>query len=130
MAYLFNDLFKKWAIHGLFFFIFVFWLQLTVNKYSIQILSMAGFEPRTSGMEATTLPTEPQPMPTLQRSFNDHKLQCVLKLIFRSIWMTLAVWPDWAIYCTLDNFSNPVKTFFAQIDKNFHFSNEIIFGQL
>ena len=30
-----NFFFKKWAIPGLFFFIFVFSLQLTVNKCSI-----------------------------------------------------------------------------------------------
>ena len=45
---------KKWAIPGLFSFIFVFSnTQLIVNKYSIEInkfLPMTGFEPRTSGI--------------------------------------------------------------------------------
>ena len=40
---------KKWAIPGLFFFIFVFSIQLTVNvRY--KFLPMTGFEPRTSGI--------------------------------------------------------------------------------
>ena len=41
-------LFKRWAIHGLFFFIFVFSIQLTVNIQWFY-LSMTGFELRTSG---------------------------------------------------------------------------------
>ena len=51
-----------------------------------------------------------------------------------------AVWPDGAIYCTLDTFSKPVQQLFCQnyhILGNFckgvkivHFSSEIIFGQL
>ena len=41
--------FFKWAIPGLYFFIFVFSIQLTVNvKY--KMLPMTGFEPRTSGI--------------------------------------------------------------------------------
>ena len=43
--------FLKWAIHGLFLFIFVFSLQLTVKKCSsYKSLPMTGFEPRTSGV--------------------------------------------------------------------------------
>ena len=52
-----------------------------------------------------------------------------------------SVWPDWAIYCTLGNFSKSVAaiilpklpTFlgkFCKVFKIFHFSSEIIFGQL
>ena len=51
------------------------------------------------------------------------------------------VWPDWAIYCTLGNFSKPVATIIVPKLSTFraifckgvnisHFSNEIIFGQL
>ena len=51
------------------------------------------------------------------------------------------VWPDWAIYCTLDNFSKPAETIilpklptvvgnFRKVVKIFHFSREIIIGQL
>ena len=40
--------FKKWAIPGLFFFIFVCSIQLTVNVRH-KFLPMTGFEPRTSG---------------------------------------------------------------------------------
>ena len=39
--------FYKWAILGLFFFIFVFSIKLTVNVQSKMFL-MNGFEPRTS----------------------------------------------------------------------------------
>ena len=41
--------FKKWAIPGLFFFIFVFSIQLTVNV-EYKFLPMTGFEPQTSGI--------------------------------------------------------------------------------
>ena len=52
-----------------------------------------------------------------------------------------AVWPDWAIYWTLGNFSKPLATinlpksltFFGNFCKDvkiLNFSNEIIFGQL
>ena len=52
-----------------------------------------------------------------------------------------SVWPDWAIYWTLGNFSKPVATIslpksptflgnFCKGVKIFHFSSEIIFGQL
>ena len=50
-----------------------------------------------------------------------------------------SMWPDWAIYCTLDNFSKPVATIifpkshtffgnFCNGVKIFHISSEIIFG--
>ena len=49
------------------------------------------------------------------------------------------MWPDWAIFCTLGNFSNPGTTIglpksptflrnFCKDVKIYHFSNEIIFG--
>ena len=41
--------FFKWAIPGLFFFIFVFSIQLTVNV-QYKFLLMTRFEPRTSGI--------------------------------------------------------------------------------
>ena len=40
---------KKWAIHGLFFFIFVFPIQLTVNV-QYKFLPMTGFYQWTSGI--------------------------------------------------------------------------------
>ena len=46
---LFFVLFKKWAIPGLFFFIFVFSKQLTENV-QYKISPMTGFELRTSGI--------------------------------------------------------------------------------
>ena len=50
------------AIPSLFFFIFVFSKQLTVNV-QYKFLPMTGFEPRTLESEATALPTDPQPLP-------------------------------------------------------------------
>ena len=52
-----------------------------------------------------------------------------------------SVWPDWAIFCTLGNFLKPLATInwpksFTFLDnfckgvKIYHFSSEIIFGQL
>ena len=43
-----STFFKKWVILGLFFFIFVFSTQLTVNV-QYNFLPMTGFEPQTSG---------------------------------------------------------------------------------
>ena len=51
------------------------------------------------------------------------------------------VWPDWAIFCTLGNFFKPLATIylpksltflgnFCKVIKIYHFSCEIIFGQL
>ena len=40
---------KEWAIPGLFFFIFVFSIQMTVN-IQYKFLLVTGFEPRTSGI--------------------------------------------------------------------------------
>ena len=57
IAYL--AVFLKWAITGLFFFIFVFSIQLTVNV-PYKYLPMTRFELWTSGSEAIALPTEPQ----------------------------------------------------------------------
>ena len=48
MVYTFLDFFKKWAIPGLFLFIFVFSTQLTVNV-QYKILPMTGSELRISG---------------------------------------------------------------------------------
>ena len=53
----------------------------------------------------------------------------------------VSVWPDWTIYWTLGNFSQPLATFtlpksptflrnFCKGVKIFNFSSEIIFGQL
>ena len=58
-----------------------------------------------------------------------------------SVFHSRIVWPDWAIYCTLGNFSKPVATInlpnlptysgnFCKGVKIFRFSSEIIFGQL
>ena len=44
-------------------FIFVFSIQLTVKNVLYVSLPMTGFEPRTSGMQATALPTEALPLP-------------------------------------------------------------------
>ena len=60
--------------------------------------------------------------------------------IFRWNCHRRAVWPDWAIYCTLDNFSKPVATIIlpnlstflgnsCKSVKIFHSSSEIRFGQ-
>ena len=65
---MFIKIFFKWAIPGL-LSLFSFF-QYTVDSkqmfYINKFLPMTGFEPRTSGMEATALPTEPQPLPSLK----------------------------------------------------------------
>ena len=52
--------FFKWAIPGIFFFIFVFSKQLTVNnvKYTRRDSNRGPLV-----LEVTALPTEPQPLP-------------------------------------------------------------------
>ena len=53
---------KKWAIPGLFFFIFVFSIQLIVNKF-IKFRQWLDSNRGPLVSEATPLPTEPQPLP-------------------------------------------------------------------
>ena len=60
--------FFKWAIPGLFFFIFVFFnTQLTVYKCSILINFCQWLDSNRGPLvlEATALPTEPQPLPKI-----------------------------------------------------------------
>ena len=54
-------IFFKWAIPGLFFFIFVFSIQLTVNVQYI-FCRRLDLNHRPLESEATSLPTEPQPL--------------------------------------------------------------------
>ena len=59
-----GDFFKKWANPSLFFFIFVFSIQLTVNiQYTFCPWLDSNSGPLES--EATALPTEPQPLPLI-----------------------------------------------------------------
>ena len=57
------------------------------------------------------------------------------------LWRLRAVWPDWAIYSSLDNFLKSLATInlpksptflgnFCEGVRIYHFSSEIIFGQL
>ena len=69
------------------------------------------------------------------------KLQHKAPLPTSSLLLSEPMWPDWAIYCTLGNFSNPVATIilpklptflynFCKGFKNLYFYTEIIFRQL
>ena len=73
------DFFKKWAIAGLFFFIFVFPIQLTVNnvQYNFFLLLDSSLGPLE--LEATALPTEPQPLPIKMDSF---QMPCITLLYY------------------------------------------------
>ena len=58
---------KKWAIPGLFLFIFVFSIQLIINKCSIKFCQWLESNRGPLVSKASALPTEPQPLPsTLQ----------------------------------------------------------------
>ena len=59
---------KKCAIPGLFFFIFVFSTQWTVNKCLVKVCQCLDLNCGSLVSEATALPTEPQPLPQ-ERSF-------------------------------------------------------------
>ena len=82
--------------------------------------------------------------PTTKEIYGQGDRRCIL---FRSPLHALfkgclwAVWPDWAIYWTLDNFLKPLATInlpksptflgnFWKVVKICHFSGEIISGQL
>ena len=56
-----------WAIPGIFFLIFIFSKQLTVN---VQYIFCRWLDPNCGPLilEVTALPTEPQPLPKLYRS--------------------------------------------------------------
>ena len=64
---LFLLFFFKWAIPYLFFFTFVFSIQLTIGKqmFYIKISQWLDSNRRSLVSEATTLPTGPQPLPNL-----------------------------------------------------------------
>ena len=60
---------------------------------------------------------------------------------YRQKWVLVTVWPDWAIYWTLENFLKPLVTIillkspsflgnFCKCVKIFNFCREIIFGQI
>ena len=64
--------FFKWAIPGLFSLIFVFSIQLTLNKCSNFFCQWLDLNRGPLVMEATALPTEPQPLPRSFRVWSDH----------------------------------------------------------
>ena len=57
----FYPMLNKWSIPCLFFFIFVFSTQLTVNKCSIKVCRWLDSNRGSLVSEATALPTEPSP---------------------------------------------------------------------
>ena len=58
--------FFKWAIPGLIFFIFIFSIQLTINKYLIfNFCRRLDSNRGPVVLEATGLPTEPRPLPAI-----------------------------------------------------------------
>ena len=54
--------FKKWAIPCLFFFIFVFYIQLRVNNVQYKFCRWLDLNHGPLVLEATALPIEPQPL--------------------------------------------------------------------
>ena len=55
--------FFKWAISGLFFFIFVSLIPLTLNLWSLKYRWWLYLNRGPEVLEVTALPTEPQPLP-------------------------------------------------------------------
>ena len=68
----YNIFFKKWAIPGLFLFIFVFTIQLIINKCSIKFCQWLESNRGPLVSKATALPTEPQPLPNIIISLHLH----------------------------------------------------------
>ena len=57
---------KKWTIPGLFLFIFVFSIQLIINKCSIKFCRWLESNRGPLVTKSTALPTEPQPLPIIK----------------------------------------------------------------
>ena len=55
--------YKKWAIHGIFLFIFVYSIQLILNKCSTYFCRLLDSNRRLLVLEVTAVPTETQPLP-------------------------------------------------------------------
>ena len=72
-----NDIYflKKWAIPGLFLFIFVFSIQLIINKLTKNVhYKFCQWLELNSGLlvsKETALPTEPQPLPYVNLSYRE-----------------------------------------------------------
>ena len=69
----------KWAIPGLFFFIFIFSTQLTKNKCLIKVCRRLDSNRGSLVSKAAALPTEPQPLPL-----------CCITILFAN---SLVYWP-------------------------------------
>ena len=72
--------FFKWAIPGLFFVIFVFPIQSTVNNVQYKVCQWLDSNRRPLVLEATALPTEPQPLP-MYVSFSDSLVYSLRKCL-------------------------------------------------
>ena len=102
---LFNVIFFKWAIPGLFFLYFrLFNTQLTVYNCSILINFICRWLDSNHGplvLEAPALPTEPQPLPFQCNFYSTHfRLHC------KACCCCCLVWPDGSIifqYLTICN---------------------------
>ena len=116
----FCSFFIKWAIPGLFF---VF-QQLTVNTFIIKFRRWLDSNRGPLALEATVLPTEPQPPPIisvlLKDKFSEKRLQRDLNLDCRSRSQA----PNLVLKCTLSLWVNlikmgtPLSSFFVRFNKN------------
>ena len=77
--------FLKWAIPSLFFFIFVFSVQLTVNNVQYKFGRWLDSNHGPLVLEATALPTEPQPLPNL-------KLLSYIRYVDDGVMVDTAMW--------------------------------------
>ena len=86
---------KKWAIPGLFFFIFVFTIQLVVIECSIyKFCQWLESNRKSLVLEVTALPTAPQPMPETHNITTDilNYIFALLHTIFTNPFFFLSVY--------------------------------------
>ena len=91
-------LFFKRAMPGLFFFIFVFSIQLTVNNVQYNCCRRQDLNRGSLVSEATAQPTEPQPLPCCTVVTIDRKIQWKRDQLFKNMCFLLhyLIIPSWA----------------------------------
>ena len=79
---IFCSIFFNWAIPGLFFFIFVFSIQLTVHICQFKFCQWLDSNPGPLESDMTALPTEPHPLPSFLR------LSCLSSFTFDHLYFS------------------------------------------
>ena len=90
---------QKWAIPGIFLFIFVFSIQLIVNNFSIKILPMTGFKPWTSGIGSDRSTNWVTTTSQLTKPLFQDGQSTAFKCLFLAIYVSNASHRSWRQEC-------------------------------